>query len=1019
MSVHLYTLSHFSLLQGMMPIEQLVTTAKKRGFSAIALTDLVTMYGIPEFVKQCKKHDIKPLLGCVIDFEYEQHIIPVVLIAKNQIGYQQLIYQSTLANQSKKPVKLTSNKDSYDQMVTIVISEGGWLEGDLIQNDQQALFEKLDVIKAVFDDVYIGLSTNESPFWRQLNQWAKPLIALKGLRTVAIPKVYYADEEDHEAFRIVCGIRSGLTIKDKSLIHQPNRHLLDSNEMVQLYDIDDLITSDEIASKCEHIDINNMTSLPQFPLPAHVNSKQYLTQLCLFGLKKRFNGEVPDGYHARLKYELDVITSMNYEDYFLIVWDLIRFSKTQGIYVGPGRGSSAGSLVAFVLGITHVDPIVYDLLFERFLNPQRISMPDIDIDFPDNRRDEVIRYVKEKYGEDHIAQIVTFGTLAAKQCLRDVSRVYEIPLRDVDMLSKAVPNAVKITLQDAYDQSERFRTALSSDVALQRVFDMAKRLEGLPRHVSTHAAGIVMSKKPLQQVVPLISVEEELYSSQYSMEYLEDIGLIKMDLLGLRNLTIIDEIVNRMDDSLDILKIPLDDEKTYKLISNGDTVGVFQLESEGMKALIRKMRPDRFDDIVATIALFRPGPMENIPLYLKMKSDPSAIRYLLPQLEPILKSTYGIMIYQEQIMLVTQKIAGFSLAKADILRKAVSKKKEDEILALKQDFVSGCVNNGVNENVAITLFDLILKFANYGFNKSHSVAYALISYQMAYLKANYPLLFYTSLLTSVIGGESKSSEYLDECRQRGVLVLPPSVNSSKDKYVIEGKAIRFPIIAVKGIGQAAYTMLQNERNERGIFTDYYDFVARMLVHKFQTKWIETLIYAGALDEFRLSRATMIASLDDAVSYADLVRIEISGQSRIDLQLVSRPIPIVVKDQPLIRSEKEKEVLGFYLGEHPLLSVRANSKISYPHISKLTGKVGDVTFIAMIQRVKTHRTKKGDMMAFVGVSDESSFMDCVCLPNVYQKVWELLQKGAIVEISGKMEENGSCLVRNILQKSHEH
>ena len=998
-----------------MSVEQLVTTAKKRGFSALALTDYRTMYGVPEFVVQCKKHDIKPLIGCVIDVSLQEQSFPVVMIAKNLQGYRQLIRHSTWINQTKKPVRAGDYHD-FDQLIVIVCSEGGWLEGEMIQKDIQGLTEKLKMIQRAFSDVYIGLSMNESPFWNQLNAWAKPWIAAQGLNTVALPRVFYADEEDQDAYRIVCGIRLGLTVKDKTLITQSHRHLLDTNEMVSLYDIDDLVTSDEIAQKCEAFSIHDQTSLPKFPLQPEVNSKQYLTQLCLLGLKKRFNGVVKEGYLARLKYELDVITSMNYEDYFLIVWDLIRYAKTQGIYVGPGRGSSAGSLVAYVLGITHVDPIAYDLLFERFLNPQRISMPDIDIDFPDNRRDEVIRYVKEKYGEDHIAHIVTFGTLAAKQCLRDVGRVYEIPLKDIDMLSKAVPNAVKITLHQAYEQSERFRMALASDIALQKVYEMAKRLEGLPRHVSTHAAGIVMSKKSLQEVIPLISVEEDLFSTQYSMEYLEDIGLIKMDFLGLRNLTIIDEIVNRMDDSIDILKIPLDDEKTYRLISQGDTVGVFQLESEGMKALIKKMKPDRFDDIVATIALFRPGPMENIPLYLKMKADPGSIRYLLPELEPILKSTYGIMIYQEQIMLVTQKIAGFTLAKADILRKAVSKKKEDEILALKQDFISGCTNNGVNENVAITLFDLILKFANYGFNKSHSVAYALISYQMAYLKANYPLLFYTSLLTSVIGSETKTAEYLDECRQRGVQVLPPSVNSSKDKYVIEGKAIRFPIIAVKGVGQAAYSLLQQDRQQNGIFTDYYDFVARMLVYRFQSKWIETLIYAGALDEFHLSRATMIASLDDAISYADLVRIEISGQSRIDLQLVSKPIPIIVKDQPLIRSEKEKEVLGFYLGEHPLISVRANSKINYPHISKLTGKVGDVTFIAMIQRVKTHRTKKGDMMAFIGVSDESSFMDCTCLPNVYQRVWENLQKGAIVEISGKIEENGSCLIRNLLPKS---
>jgi len=733
------------------------------------------------------------------------------------------------------------------------------------------------------------------------------------------------------------------------------------------------------------------------------------------GLNKRCNNHIEKHYQKRLDYELKIINDMDYENYFLIIWDLIRFARIQGIYVGPGRGSSAGSLVSYVLGITHVDPIKYDLIFERFLNPQRISMPDIDIDFPDNRRDEIIHYMQNKYGKEHIAHIITFGTLAAKQSLRDVGRVYEIPIRLIDDLCKSVPNVVKITLTQAYQESARFRQILDSNQLLFQVFKVAKQIEGLPRHISTHAAGVVMSKKPLQEVVPLVQVEQELHSTQFSMDYLEKIGLIKMDLLGLRNLTIIDEIVVRMKTPIDILKIPLDDIKTFQLIQAVDTVGIFQLESEGMKSLIRKMQPEIFEDIVATIALFRPGPMKNIAQYLEARKKPQQIQYLLPELKPILQSTYGIMIYQEQIMIITQKIAGFTLAKADILRKAISKKNEAEISALRQDFIAGCIKSSVAENKAIQLFDDILEFANYGFNKSHSVAYALISYQMAYLKANFPLLFYTSLLTSVIGSESKTMEYLDECRQRHVRILKPSINLSRDYYSIEENAIRFPLLAIKGLGFMAYQTIAQERQKRGLFTDFFDFVARIMTHRFQSKWIEILIWAGACDEFCDSRATLIASLDEALNYADLVRIEVSGQTHINLDLVSRPLYRKVKDQPWVNSEKEFEVLGLYLSEHPLITLKSSLNTHYPLLSSIKPSNREVTLLVTVGRMKTILTKKGETMAFISLSDESGQIDGILWPSQLQLFQELCIKNNTVEVVGILDEKGSFIIRSMVKR----
>ena len=722
-------------------------------------------------------------------------------------------------------------------------------------------------------------------------------------------------------------------------------------------------------------------------------------------------------YQQRLDYELDVIIRMQYADYFLIVWDFIRFAKTQHIYIGPGRGSAAGSLVAYCLGITHVDPIRYHLLFERFLNPERISMPDIDTDFPDNRRDEVIHYVEQLYGKHRVSHIITFNTLAAKQVLRDVGKAMEINPRQIDRLCKLVPNVIKVTLDYAYQNDARFKELINSGETMRRLYATARKLEGLPRHASLHAAGIVFSDEAIEQVCPLIDVDEGICATQFTMEYLEELGLIKMDFLGLRNLTIIDEIVQHInataDKKLDIMRIPLDDAKTYALIRAVDTVGVFQLESEGMKNLIRKMQPNCFEDIVATIALFRPGPMENIPEYLDRREHPEKVDYIHPSLQPILQNTYGIMIYQEQIMQVAQTMAGFTLGKADNLRKAISKKKGEELRRMQAEFISGALRKGYDEALAQKVYALIMKFANYGFNRSHSVAYGMIAYQLAYLKANAPLYFFNSLLNSVIGSETKTSEYVFEARKRNIQILLPDVNRSHNQYGIEDNALRFPFVGIKGIGSAVSSLIVEERDKKGEFRDFFDFTARMNGNKIGKKTIEILIYAGALDCFKVGRASLMASLEDALRYADLVKIEDVDQVLFDFDLVSKPAMTMMRDNATIRSEKEKEAIGFYLSRHPIADVRSRMGKDLPILISLPKYKGRyVKFVCLVDRCRQYRTKNGDMMMFVIGSDETGKFDLVCMPNIYRQHADDLVKGNYLYVEGIVDKETSCLVKKL-------
>lgn len=1025
MSVHLHVRSCYTLLKSTLTIPKIVACAKQYGYSAVALTDHNVMHGAMAFYHACKKENIKPIFGVEVDITEDENLFGFILLAKNDDGYQNLLKLSTLLNTKENLKQITLDTLAFYAKNCVVLTNGdqNYMETMLLKEEKELLAHWLKKCKLVFEDFYVSIARNDSGLLARKNPLLKSICKQLDVKTVALSRIYFENEEDEESYKMLCAIDQGVTIQDKMLNYSPRRFFRSQLQMQELYEQDDLNASDEIASKCNVTMQFAKAVLPAFENKYGVSSEVFLRNLCQKGLEKRMHyHKIPQEYQQRLDYELDVIIKMKYADYFLIVWDFIRYAKTQHIYIGPGRGSAAGSLVAYCLGITHVDPLHYHLLFERFLNPERISMPDIDTDFPDNRRDEVIRYVEERYGHSRVSHIITFNTLAAKQVLRDAGKAMGIDARQIDRLCKQVPNVLKVTLDYAYHNAPRFKEMINSGETMRKLFSVARKLEGLPRHASLHAAGIILSSDDIEKVCPLIDVDEGISATQFTMEYLEELGLIKMDFLGLRNLTIIDEIVTQVkiaNPDFDIMQIPLNDKKTYELIQDVDTTGVFQLESEGMKNLIRKVQPKVFEDIVAAIALFRPGPMENIPAYLERREHPEKIDYIHPNLKPILQNTFGIMIYQEQVMQVAQKMAGFSLGKADNLRKAISKKKENELKKLRTDFIEGAIQQGYQKSLAEQVYALIMKFANYGFNRSHSVAYAMTAYQLAYLKANYPLYFFNSLLNSVIGSETKTSEYVFEARKRGISILLPDVNKSTHHYQIEENGLRFPFIGIKGIGTAVSSQIVAEREKHGEFIDFYDFVARMSGNKIGKKTIEILIYAGGLDCFRVNRSSMIASLDDALRYADLVKIEEADQVIFDFELVSKPPMTMVKDTMAIRSEKEKEMIGFYLSQHPIAQVRSQYADNLPVLITLPKFKGQyVRFVCIVERCKQYRTKNGDLMMFVVGSDETAKFDLVCMPNIYRNHIDDLVKGNYLYVEGKIDKETSCLVKKITKIERE-
>ncbi len=962
MYIPLYNKSNYTLLSSLLKVDELILFAKEKNISQIALTDS-NMYATMFFIKKCQSEGIKPIVG----LELQLDDFFVVLFSKDYRGYQSLIKLSTI--QSERKVTISDLKNYNKNVIAIL----------------PFLYrEKYEELGNIYLDLFLGYANKEEE--KDARIITKSIVFFR--------ESLYKVKKDSEMLSYLYRIRDGKMINE-NVSYDILNHELYINSIEELSSEEGLKQTFLIADSC-HVVFPKPENL--LPIYECSNPQKYLFDLCRVGLKKRLDGEVSDVYKERLLYELKIINQMGFSNYFLVVYDFIRFAKKNKILVGPGRGSAAGSLVAYSLGITEIDPLKYGLLFERFLNPARKTMPDIDTDFPDDKRDLVIEYVKEKYGEKRVSGIITFGTMAAKQVIRDVSRVLNIPIYKVDSLCKFIPSMSKDGLEELYQKNEAFRVRIDSDTNLTTMFQIAKKLEGFPRHTSSHAAGIVMSRIDLDEVIPLVKADN-IYLTSYSMEYLEDLGLLKMDFLVLKNLTLIDNILKDIKEihhkEIDFNKIPLDDIETLKLFETANTCGIFQFESAGMRNFLRKLRPNTFEDIFAAIALFRPGAALNIDSYIKRKHGEEKISYLDSSFQEITKNTYGFLIYQEQIMQVANVYAGYSLGEADILRRAMSKKKVDLLKAEEDKFIKKSVERGHSLSQAKKVFDLILNFASFGFNKSHSVVYSVIAYKMAYLKCHYETIFFSNLLSNVMGSEVKTNEYIMEAKANHIEIEKPTINNSEIRYVVQDGKIIYPISNIKGIGIVISNQIDAAKKD-GNFVDIYDAFSRLYIAGIGKKVFEVLIYADVFKEFGYNRATLMYNLDSLFNYAELTK-------DIDSSLVMKPEIENQKDfSKNYILEKEKEIFGFYLSSHPTSMYRKDNPycISLHVVDNYFNKTVDV--LVLVEKIKIIDTKKGDKMAFLTGSDETASKEFIMFPKIYS-LYSTIEKGNLVKIRGHVEK----------------
>ena len=998
---HLVVYSCYSFQNSTVLIEDLCKKANELHIEALALTDKNNMYGAMEFTKYCKKYNIKPIYGLEASVNIQGEIYPLILLAKDTIGYKDLVkITSTICLSETQSIDLEALAIYKEHIFVLSACKEGIIERLLLKELESEALKYLKLFKDMFkDNFYVSIENHGVAMQQQINERLIALATIEHIPVCCNNEVRYLESKHALTLDLLQASDNGILIDPYHQVQTDQMYLKSSYEMTLLFDKKHIENTNKILSLANAtIPIGDM-HLPKYSVPNNGNAREYLKQLCIVGLKKRLQGkEIPVIYKDRLQQELSVINKMGFDDYFLIVFDYVRFAKSNHILVGPGRGSAAGSLVAYVLGITNVDPITYDLLFERFLNEERISMPDIDIDFQDDRRDEVVEYVTKKYGQEHVAQIVTFSTYGPKVAIKDLGKVVGVALPKLEMLAKMVPTnpKEKKSAKEVYESSYSFQSIVNKEVGLQMIMPSVFLVEKLPRNISTHAAGIVLSNDSLDSIVPLVKGPSAWVMTQYSKDYIEDIGLLKMDFLGLKNLTIIDYILKDIERNKGILinlnEIDLEDKKTYQLISAADTFGVFQLESQGMKNVLRRMGCDCLDDVVAAIALFRPGPMENIPAYIARKHGKEKIEYPLEDLIPILKPTYGILIYQEQIMQVARIVAGFSLAKADILRKAMSDKKVSLMNEMRSEFIQGGISKGYKREEVEMIFALIEKFANYGFNKSHSVVYAYIAYRLAFLKANYPLEFFSALLSNEQSSDANKIQCMQEGKKYGVKILPPSINYSTDRFIVEDNNIRYSLLAIKNVGYAGYKAIIEER-KKGLFKDVFDFISRMESSKLNSKMLESLIDAGAFDEFSLSRATVKENLHKIEEYAKL---------KNTVGIDEPPILTIIKDNKMKKLELEKEVLGIYLTMHPIGLIKENLGQPVIDVVRLEKYVNQrVQVIIMLQRVKQIVDKKGNEMCFIEGYDETGSVEGVVFGSQYQSVKTAMQRGNICIIDGKI------------------
>ncbi|PYZ93743.1 DNA polymerase III subunit alpha [Salipaludibacillus keqinensis] len=1025
--VHLHVHSEFSLLQSAAKIKDLVREAVTLNFSSIAITDVDAMHGIIPFYKECLEQGIKPIIGVELAVarsvlsEREHAPYRLLFLAKNNQGYRDLL---TLTSRAQTKEKALNPYITFQEMMThlsdvFVISP--FEQGEIQQlvetgssNEANELLKQLQSF-AGKENVYIEIQNH----WRKKER--ERLLALrtwlndKQFPVVASNHVHFIHKNQVDAHRVLQAIRAGERLSSMSDEVTCEEYSLKSEEeMREVFPswIEALEESGRIAEKC-HVEIDlGKPVLPHFPVPKESSSHQYLKDICERGLYERYSSP-SDEVRNRLDFELKVISDMNYEDYFLIVADFMKYAHEQKILTGPGRGSAAGSLVAYVLKITNVDPIKYGLLFERFLNPERVSMPDIDIDFSDQQRDEVIQYVARKYGKNHVAQIVTFGTLAAKAALRDSGKALSVEATKIDRVAKLIPSRPNIRLRDAVKENTTLKEMIANDEELIEWFRIAENIEGLPRHTSIHAAGVVISKEPLTEVVPLQMGNDGLYLTQFPMGDLENIGLLKMDFLGLRNLSFIDRvlrlILKNRGEAVSINNLPPYDEKTFRMLGEGDTSGIFQLESSGMKSVLRRLKPTHFEDIVAVNALYRPGPMDNIPAYIARKHGEKPVSYPHPDLEKILKPTYGVMIYQEQIMQVASKMAGFSLGEADVLRRAVGKKKREVLEETRAQFVEGAKRKGYSFSESEIVYDLIVQFADYGFNRSHAVAYSMISYQLAYLKANFPLEFLSGLMDMSIHHQDKLSEYISEAKRKGIDVDGPSILHSEALFTVKDHTIWIGLASLKNIGFQAVDIITEER-KKAPFASLFDLCARIPTKFLPRRALEALTFTGALDDFKVDRAVLLASIDDAMDFGAKER-EKAERGQAPLFFEEEHEPRYTDVAPLSDQDRlryEKEVLGFYASGHPIEQERemldSYGRSMIAEINEEAEERKMVRIAGLVEESRVIQTKKKEQMAFLRMSDDTGEVEVTIFPKPFQKFQTKIQKDELLFVEGRLQEH---------------
>ena len=1061
---HLHVHTEYSLLDGAARIKDVVARAKELGMTSLAITDHGVMFGVIDFYRECNKQGIKPVIGCEVytaartlfdkDSEKDKHMGHLVLLAKDNQGYKNLMKIVSEGYRHGFYYKPRIDKNVLRKYSGGLIALSACLAGDvqnrLLNGDydgaRREALEMLDIFGE--GNYYLELQDQGLEEEARILPGMKRLHEETGIPFVATNYVHYVRQEDAEAQDVLMCIQTASTIDEENRMRFPNDqfYLKSEDEMRKIFaNIPEAIDNTaKIADECNVTFTFGELHLPEFNAPDGLTNTKYLRKLCEQGLSERYpeaSAEEKKELQQRLDYELGTIEKMGYVEYFLIVWDFINYAKQNGIMVGPGRGSAAGSIVAYTLRITDIDPIKYSLIFERFLNPERVSMPDIDIDFCYERRGEVIDYVTEKYGEDKVCQIITFGTMKAKQAVRDVGRVLNVSYPETDAIAKAIPFSLKMTIDLALETSPELKAKYENEETTKKVIDMARAIEGMPRHASTHAAGVVISKDSIDEYVPLYLADKGL-STQFNMTTIEELGLLKMDFLGLRNLTIIRDALEMIEAdyevTIDFSSMDYDDPAVYEMIASGNTQGIFQLESGGMTQFMKNLKPDCFEDIVAGISLYRPGPMASIPTYIDNKKHPGNIEYLHESLEPILSVTYGCLVYQEQVMQIVRDLGGYSYGRSDLVRRAMGKKKMDVMLQEKEYFINGkldddgnveiagCIRNGVPEKTAEEIFNQMVSFAEYAFNKSHAAAYAVVAYETGYLKAHYTVEFMAALMTSVMGDSDSIAKYMRNCTEMGIEVLPPDINESQKKFsVVDGK-IRFGLLGVKNVGEGAIDAIIEARQTKGRPEDIFQFIENIDIHKVNKKAVESLIKAGALDCLNENRAAHLAVYESLMESAQSsARNNIEGQMSLfqlnaDTMQESRSmnvLPDVRNFNQDILIAQEKEMLGVYITSHPLdeyadrieqLVTVTSQDLADVLDSEEQGEMHtfvrdgmQATMAGIITSKKNLITKNNKMMAFVDMEDLYGTVEVVVFPNIYERFGSLVAEDSIVSVTGSI------------------